>query len=59
MGVGEMLFHTALFPLATLFVAVYSGALGGVLISSVQLIISGMGWLGVPGEKKESSEGEA
>lgn len=42
MGLGESLFHVALFPLSTLVSATYSGALGGLIIVSVYLGLLGM-----------------
>ena len=42
MGLGETLFHMALFPLSTLIIATYSGALGGLIIVSVYLVIMGL-----------------
>jgi len=55
---GEMLFHIALFPLATLTVALFSGAIGGLLITTVLLCILGTGWLGVPGKGLETKGGD-
>lgn len=57
MSAGEMLFHIALFPLATLTVALFSGAIGGLLITTALLCILGTGWLGVPGKGPETNGG--
>ncbi len=39
MDFKEVLFHLALFPLSTLIVALYSGALGGLIIATVVLAL--------------------
>ena len=57
MAFKEMLFYIGLFPLTTLFVSVYSGAIGAVLVSSTYLIVAGMGWFGIPGEKGTKTAG--
>ena len=54
MSMGEMLFHIALFPLATLTVALFSGSIGGLLITTVLLCLLGTGWLGMPGKGPET-----
>lgn len=58
MSVGEMLFHIALFPLATLTVALFSGAIGGLLITTALLCVLGTGWLGIPGKGPETNGGD-
>ena len=39
MSLQEALFHVALFPLSTIIVALYSGALGGLIVATVALCI--------------------
>ena len=42
MSLGESLFHLALFPLTTILIATYSGALGALVVSSAVLCLFGM-----------------
>ncbi len=39
---GEALFHIVLFPLTTIVISTYSGALGGLIIASIVLVCSGL-----------------
>ena len=41
MSLGEAVFHVALFPLSTIVISTYSGALGGLIIASIFLCLSG------------------
>ncbi|MBT0893107.1 hypothetical protein KI811_04635 [Geobacter hydrogenophilus] len=56
MSTAEMLFHIALFPIATLMVSLFNGSIGGLLITSALLGILGTGWLGIPGQGKGNQE---
>ncbi|RNC67309.1 MAG: hypothetical protein ED859_15290 [Desulfuromonadales bacterium] len=58
MTTGEMLFHIALFPLATLMVSLFNGSFGGLAITSALLGLLGTGWLGVPGQRAETKKGD-
>ncbi|WP_306535304.1 hypothetical protein [Geobacter sp.] len=58
MSMGEMLFHILLFPLATLTVALFSGSIGGLVITSALLGLLGTGWLGVPGQPDIIKKGD-
>lgn len=42
LSLGEALFHLALFPLTTIVIATYSGALGALLVSSAILCLFGL-----------------
>ncbi|HLO26465.1 MAG TPA: hypothetical protein VK187_10135 [Geobacteraceae bacterium] len=46
MGLGETLFHLTLFPLTTIVIATYSGALGGLIVASLFLVCAGMFTMG-------------
>ena len=46
MSLGETLFHLALFPLTTIVIATYSGALGGLIVASLFLVCAGMFMMG-------------
>lgn len=58
MSTGEMLFHIALFPIATLMVSLFNGSIGGLLITSALLGVLGTGWLGVPGRSDGKKNGD-
>lgn len=42
MGLGEAVFNIVLFPLSTVVFSTYSGALGGLVIASVFLVLYGL-----------------